>query len=238
MILYQNELICEKKVASMTVYRVEFHCHTVYSKDSLTKPEDLVRYARHIGLDRLIVTDHNSTGGAIVAKAIDPELVIIGEEIMTTQGELLASFMTEEIPPQLSPMDTIRRLRDQGAFISVSHPLDPHRGWKLDDLLEILSHVDAIETFNSRCMRAEYNDQALAFAKEHEIPGTVGSDAHVTYEVGRAVLVAPPFSNADELRAVIRKSDSVTKLSSPAIHLTSRYAVIMKKLFPGLTPGK
>jgi predicted metal-dependent phosphoesterase TrpH len=222
----------------MTTLKVEFHCHTVYSKDSLTRPADLVRTARRIGLDRLIVTDHNSTGGAFAAQAIDPELVIVGEEILTTRGELLAAFLTEEIPPHLTPQETIKRLRGQGAFISVSHPMDPHRGWKIDDLLEILPEVDAIETFNSRCTQASYNDRALVFAREHDIAGTVGSDAHVTYEVGRAILSMPPFSNSDELRAVIRQAQSATRLSSPAIHLTSRYAVLKKKLFPRLKPDK
>jgi hypothetical protein len=222
----------------MQTIRVEFHCHTVYSKDSLVKPRDLVDKARQIGLDRLIVTDHNSMGGAFACKEIDPELVILGEEIMTTQGELLASFMTEEIPHDLSPMETIRRLRDQGAFISVSHPMDAHRGWNKEDLLQILPHVDALETFNSRCMSATYNEQALAFAREHNLPGTVGSDAHVTRELGRAILELPPFNSADELRAVIRDARPLVRLSSPAIHFTSRYAVFKKKLFPRQSPLK
>jgi predicted metal-dependent phosphoesterase TrpH len=222
----------------MQKFRVEFHCHTEYSKDSLTKPRDLVERAHQIGLDRLIVTDHNSMGGAFACKDIDPELVILGEEIMTTRGELLASFMNEEIPHNLTPMVTIQRLREQGAFISVSHPMDAHRGWKKEDLLEILPHVDAIETFNSRCMSASYNKEALAFAKEHDIPGTVGSDAHVTRELGRAVLELPEFYNANELRAVIREGQPVVKLSSPAIHFTSRYAVFRKKLFPRPNPPK
>jgi len=222
----------------MQIFRVEFHCHTVFSKDSLTKPADLVKMAQRIGLDRLIVTDHNSTGGAFACKTIDPELVIIGEEIMTTQGELLASFMTEEIPHSLTPMETIGRLREQGAFISVSHPMDAHRGWKKEDLLKILPHVDAIETFNSRCMSSSYNEDALVFAKEYNIPGTVGSDAHVTRELGRAILELPAFNSADELRLVIREGQPIVKLSSPAIHFTSRYAVFRKKLFPRNKPPK
>jgi predicted metal-dependent phosphoesterase TrpH len=222
----------------MQRFRVEFHCHTVFSKDSLTKPADLVKTARRIGLDRVIVTDHNSTGGAFACKAIDPELVIIGEEIMTTQGELLASFMTEEIPHNLSPMEAIGRLRKQGAFISVSHPMDAHRGWKKEDLLKILRHVDAIETFNSRCMSSSYNEDALVFAREHNIPATVGSDAHVTREVGRAILDLPAFYSADDLRTVIREGQPIVRLSSPAIHFTSRYAVFSKKLFPRKKPPK
>ena len=99
--------------------RVEFHCHTDASSDSLTRPADLVAAARRKDLDRLVVTDHNTISGALAAQALDPELIIVGEEIMTTQGEILAAFITEEIPPYLSPAETIQRLKDQGAFISV-----------------------------------------------------------------------------------------------------------------------
>ncbi len=105
----------------------EFHCHTNASKDSLTRPKDLIRAARQKSIDRLIITDHNTIAGARAAQALDPELVIVGEEIMTTRGEILASFLREEIPPSLTPQETIRRLRDQGAFISVSHPFDKLR---------------------------------------------------------------------------------------------------------------
>jgi predicted metal-dependent phosphoesterase TrpH len=126
---------------------VEFHCHTMASKDSLTKPKDLIATARRRGIDRLIITDHNTTAGAMIAKDLDPELVIVGEEIMTTKGEILAAYVAEEIPAGLSPQEVLKHLRDQGAFISVSHPFDSMRagGWKESDLLEILPFVDAIE---------------------------------------------------------------------------------------------
>ncbi len=65
---------------------LDFHCHTHASKNSLTLPADLIAAARRKGIDRLVVTDHNSIAGAREAQAIDPELIIIGEEIMTTKG--------------------------------------------------------------------------------------------------------------------------------------------------------
>src|ERR1700690_868612 len=149
--------------------RVEFHCHTVFSKDSLTSPRKLVDVCRRKGIDRVIITDHNTIAGALVARAIDPQLVIVGEEIMTTRGEILAAFVTEEIPARLTPQETIRRLRDQNAFISVSHPFDELRsgGWEESDLMEILPLVDAIEVYNSRCMRPVFNRRAMEFAKKH-----------------------------------------------------------------------
>lgn len=213
----------------MDKYCVEFHCHTIYSKDSLIEPRKLVEAARRKGIDRLIVTDHNSIGGALAAQKIAPELVIVGEEILTTRGELLAAFVSEEIPAKLEPLEVIRRLKEQGAFISVSHPLDPMRGWKREHLLEILPHIDALEVFNARCIDEKFNDDARAFARKHDIPGTVGSDAHTLMELGRATLTVAPFSDAESLRKIIASGVEKVRLSSPFIHLSSRYAVFAKK---------
>ena len=216
--------------------RVEFHCHTVHSKDSLTRPDQLVKASRRKGIDRVIVTDHNSIAGARAAQALDPELVIVGEEIMTASGELLAAFVTEELPSGLSPQEAIRRLKDQGAFISVSHPFDVYRSghWDEADLLEILPQVDAIEVFNSRCWSPEFNRQAREFAEKHNLPGTVGSDAHASLELGRAVLLLEQFQGPDELRGVIRRGVPKVRWSPPWFHLISRFAILLKGLKAGL----
>src|ERR1041385_4023423 len=176
---------------------IEFHCHTIYSKDSLTPPAKLVAACRRKGIDRVVVTDHNTIAGAREAQKLDPKLVIVGEEIMTTKGEILAAFVSEEIPKGLTPQETIRRLRNQGAFISVSHPFDRLRkgAWQEVDLLEILPEVDAIEVYNSRCMNPRFNRDARQFAEKHDIAGTVGSDAHVTFELGQSLMSLKSFES-------------------------------------------
>lgn len=211
--------------------RIEFHCHTIYSKDSLLKPEKLVRLARDKGLDRLVVTDHNTIAGARHAQELDPGRILVGEEIMTTRGELLAAFVTEEIPRGLPPLEAIALLRQQSAFISVSHPFDALRNghWELPDLLEILPLVDAIETFNARCMSADYNTQAQAFANEHNLLGTAGSDAHAGFEIGRASMRLPEFHDAASLKAALAQAEFDVRLSSPLVHFASQYAKWYKK---------
>ena len=212
--------------------RVEFHCHTIFSKDSLTRPADLVRTCRRKGIDRVVVTDHNTIAGARAAQTLDPELVIVGEEIATTRGEILAAFVTEEIPKGLTPQETLRRLKEQDAFISVSHPFDRGRNghWQENDLLEILPYVDAIEVYNSRCMQPRFNRQAQQFAETHHLAGTVGSDAHAAFDLGRSLMRLEPFDGPEGLRAVIRKGIPSVRWSPPWVHLTSRYAVLYKKL--------
>jgi hypothetical protein len=189
-----------------------------------------VSAARRAGIDRLIITDHNTIRGALEARKLDPELVIVGEEIMTTRGELLAAFVVEELPARLEPVEAIRRLKEQGAFISVSHPFDHFRAghWERSDLLEILPLVDAIEVFNARCLDMRPNLEAQEFARLYDLAGTVGSDAHTTREIGRASLALDEFADADGLRAVIRSGRESLQLSSPFIHLSSRFASTMK----------
>jgi predicted metal-dependent phosphoesterase TrpH len=210
---------------------VELHSHTEASGDCLMRPGDIVRTCRNKGINRLAITDHNTIAGALAVRALAPELVIVGEEVMTTQGELLAYFLQEIVPPGLTPVETITRLRAQGAAISVSHPFDRlrHGAWQADDLAAILPLVDAIEVFNARCIYPEDNARALAFAVEHGKLGTVGSDAHSHLELGRAVLRVEAAGTPAELLAGLASGERLTRLSSPLIHFTSRAAVMWKR---------
>jgi hypothetical protein len=212
------------------VVRVEFHCHTDASPDSLTRVEQLLSACRRKGIDKVIITDHNSIQGAQIAQELDPQRVIIGEEIMTSAGELLAAFVTEEIPAGLAPMAAIERLRAQGAIIGVSHPFDGYRkgAWNLAQLQDIAPFVDAIEVFNARCVHSRFNELAQAFAIQHGLPGVAGSDAHTTYELGKALVLVPVFHDADSLRAALPAARFETTLSPWWVHLFSRYAARKK----------
>ncbi len=211
--------------------RVEFHCHTAYSKDSLTRPDRLLAACRRKGIDRIVITDHNTLAGALRAKELDPERVVVGVELMTTVGELLAAYVSAEIPAGLPPEEAIASLRAQGAFISVAHPFDRMRKghWRAEELLRVLPQVDAIETFNARCLWPVYNRRAQAFAREHGVLGTVGSDAHTLGELGQAVMDLEPFHDAASLKAALVRAEPRTKLSGPWVHLYTRYAVWRKK---------
>jgi predicted metal-dependent phosphoesterase TrpH len=210
----------------MDTVLAELHCHTCYSKDSLMLPDRLVRLARQRGLQRLAITDHNLVAGALRAAEIDPELIISGEEIMTTGGELLAYYIRELVPPGLSPIGTIEILRQQGAVIAVAHPFDALRAghWDQAELCEILPLVDAVEVFNARVATAAQNRRAAEVAQAASKPGIGGSDAHAYLEVGRATTRLPAFSDGASLRAALRVAEVSGRLSPYWVHLLSRYA--------------
>nr|PZN57470.1 MAG: hypothetical protein DIU68_04075 [Chloroflexota bacterium] len=215
---------------------IELHSHTLWSKDCLTQFKTILRLCDQRGIDRIAITDHNTAEGALELQRLAPERVIVGEEIMTTQGELLAYFVRETVPPGLTPLETIKRLRDQGAAISVSHPFDRFRkgAWEEADLLRIIEHVDAIEVFNARCMFPQDNAKALAFARRHGLRGTVGSDAHTSPEYGRALTRLKPFTDAESFIAALDDAEYVQRLSSVMVHVGSKAAKWAKKL--GLRP--
>jgi predicted metal-dependent phosphoesterase TrpH len=217
-------------------WRVELHCHTHCSKDCLLKPETIVETCRAKGIDKLAVTDHNTIAGAVQLQELTPELIVVGEEIMTTAGELLAFFVREQVPAGLTPRGAIARLRDQGAFISVSHPFDRlrHGAWQEPALLDIIAEVDALEVFNARCIFNADNAAALGLAQRCGKLKTVGSDAHTAREMGRATVEIEPFESAEAFCTNLAAARFRTTLSPVWIHLASTYAKWVRRL--GLKP--
>ncbi len=219
------------------MWRIDLHMHTWASPDSKTDPRDLVARARAVGLNKIAVTDHNTIAGALAAQAFAPDLVIVGQEIDTeTGGELIAYFVQEAVPADLPLAEAIRRLRQQGAVISVSHPFDTLRGSALGEAqtLAIIAQVDALEVFNARCLRGRDNARAAAVAAQYGKLVTAGSDAHTLAEVGAGYLTLPPFKgNAAAFRASLAKATPGGHLTGLWPHLGSTLARITKRL-PGV----
>lgn len=211
---------------------VELHCHTCYSSDSLMLPDRILEICRQREIDKVAITDHNTIEGALKAAELDPERVIIGEEIQTTKGELLAYFVRDLIPADLAPEDAIERLRSQGALISVSHPLDWMRdgAWSMEDLQRIMPLVDALEVFNARSWCSWSNRRAAGLAAGSGLLGTAGSDAHAYSEIGRAIMRMPVFRDAEEMRLALASAQIAGRRSTPLVHLASRYASVRKSL--------
>ncbi len=208
------------------LWKVETHCHTHASPDGLHSPAEVVAAARRRGLDKLIVTDHNTLAGALEAYHLAPDLVIVGEEVLTQAGELLAFYVREEVPAGLPPQEALARLRAQGAVISVAHPFDRWRQghWSPRALADLRPWVDAIEVFNARILWPGANRQAQRLAQRWGLPGTAGSDAHSAWEVGRAFTLLPPFADAQGLREALRQATWQGRVWGWWIHLISRYA--------------
>jgi predicted metal-dependent phosphoesterase TrpH len=190
--------------------RFDLHIHTTASHDSILSPEELTAVCRERGLAGLAVTDHNRLAGALaLARESLPDLrIIAGEEVLTTQGELLGLFLREEIPAGLSAEEAARAIRAQGGLVGVPHPCDPWRQalqpWALEALRRA-GLVDFLEGRNARVMWAGYNRRAEKLGRQLGLPLTAGSDAHSPGEVGACIVLLPPFSGPREFLAALEQ---------------------------------
>jgi predicted metal-dependent phosphoesterase TrpH len=186
---------------------IDLHCHTSASFDSLADPAAVVRAAVARGLTHLAITDHDRIDGALRARDAAPGglTVIVGEEIRTADGDLIAAYLERAVPPGMPARETIDAVREQGGLVGVPHPFDHFRGSLLrDQRLEATAGLaDWIETYNARLIGSG-NDLAATLARELGKPGVAVSDAHSLLEVGVAytVLHGDP-STADGLLAAL-----------------------------------
>jgi predicted metal-dependent phosphoesterase TrpH len=208
---------------------VDLHCHTSASFDSLADPRDQVRAAATRGLTHLAITDHDRIDGALDARDHAPEglTILVGEEIRTRDGDLVAVFLDEAIEPGLSATDTIEAIRAQGGLVGIPHPFDRFRGSLSKGehpagIEALAATVDWIEAWNARVMWGDGNLHAAELAREVSVPGVSVSDAHTTIEVGiAATVVEGDPSTPDGLRAA---------LAGP-LELTPAHASVYVRLF-------
>jgi len=212
-------------------WKIDLHIHTLYSPDSLTKLPRLIAACHRVGLDKIAITDHNTIAGALAARELAPDLIIVGQEIDTTQGELIGYFMQETVPTGLTPQQAIVCLRNQGAVIGVSHPFESVRSSALarGALLEIIDQVDALEVFNARCLRQEDNRKAAEWAARYGKLCTAGSDAHTLWEVGRGYVELPPFDGPEEFKRSLSQGTVGGRPSGLLVHIPSTVAKPLRK---------
>jgi predicted metal-dependent phosphoesterase TrpH len=169
--------------------RVDLHCHTRASFDSLADPAAVVARAVARGLTHVAITDHDVIGGALEAVAAAPPgiHVLVGCESQVVEGDLVFVFLERPIPKGLSAREAIHAAREQGALVGVPHPFDPTRRSLLLDRANqpLLELVDWIEGFNGRVGRQADNELAFEIARRRRLPAVAVSDAHALLEIGR-----------------------------------------------------
>jgi predicted metal-dependent phosphoesterase TrpH len=165
------------------------------------------------------ITDHGTLTGAFEARAIDPELIVVGEEIHCRERlDLIGLFVTTHTPNGLTAREVAQRIRDQGGVVYAPHPfayLERPR-WKAE---LVLSLADVVEVFNARAFLPSWNRDAARAARERGLPGAASSDAHFPFEIGRARTLMPPFTDAESFRmALAGARPGATRVSSPLVH--------------------
>lgn len=185
----------------------DLHLHTCYSFDSRLNPDRVIARAKRRGLDAIAVTDHDVIDGALEtrARAGGDLLVIIGEEITTSSGDVIGLFLREKIAT-MNAMEAVDAIHAQGGVAVLPHPFMKSMG--IEE--KVARALDGVEGFNARYSPPPRDldnvgdRRALEFAAEYDLTLTASSDAHRYRDIGRARTVIPA-ANLDEVKDALLK---------------------------------
>lgn len=195
--------------------RADLHIHTIASDGTADVAAILDHVAALGDLDVIAITDHERTDAAEAARsmAVDrglPFEVVIGEEVTTLGGHLLALYIDRPVRPYRSLRATILAVHEAGGLAIPAHPLVPFplcaQGWILRRLLDDPdegAHPDALETFNPTALGRPWHPRVVRFADRHGLPRVGNSDAHALDAIGSGWSTFPGRTAAD-LRAAIQ----------------------------------
>ncbi len=206
------------------------HIHTEYSMDCTMSLEEIIARCLEVGINCLGIADHNKLTGALKMKEIAPFPIIPGEEILTTEGEVIGFFLSQEIPSKLSMKETMARIKAQNGLVCIPHPYDKLRFSLFKDQVfeDIIREVDIIEAFNARSLSRASSTRAWQLARKYGKLTSAGSDAHTLPEIGNAYVEMPDFNGKDEFLASLAKGKISGNKSNPAARFVSTWNRLKK----------
>lgn len=193
--------------------RLDLHCHSRFSSDGVSEPEEMVQAAKERGLHGFAITDHNTSAGVDYflaaglmredGKPVDGFLILPGQEITTAAGHLLALGVRLPDLKGIAPGEAMRLIQREGGLAVPPHPYDNFRAGIRESVLEELP-LEAIEVFNAAVTFKRANQRSFDYAVQRNLAMTAGSDAHHVEAIGTActVLELDDFSVGGALGAI------------------------------------
>jgi predicted metal-dependent phosphoesterase TrpH len=206
--------------------RIDTHVHSDASYDGHDPVELVLEHAADIGLDGVVITDHDVMHASLRAAELAPSYGLVGipgVEVSTSNGHLLAVGV-EEMPPHRSPLgETVSWVRERGGVAVVPHPFQRSRHGVSKRTLKGCE-VDAVEVYNSWLFTGYKNRRARRFAERRHYPGVAGSDAHTVPFVGRAYTeVDAAARSADAVLDAIRRGETAARGRRQPLPVSSRH---------------
>lgn len=171
---------------SINKYKVDLHTHSIISHDGGLTEQHYTKLIESKVLDFIAITDHNETRFARIMQQKLGDNIIVGEEIATTQGEIIGLHIKETIAKGMTPEETVKAIKQQDGLVYIPHPFEIFRkGMQLEALQRIINDIDIIEVFNGRGRWRGKNEQALEFANRNMFVAAASSDAHCWIGIGK-----------------------------------------------------
>jgi predicted metal-dependent phosphoesterase TrpH len=190
------------------MYKLDLHTHSIASPDGSLTLSDYQKILESNSLSYIAVTDHNTLDFA--SKAADKlgSRIIVGEEIMTSDGEIIGLYLNKPIPAGLSAQTAMERIRAQGGLVYIPHPFLKKRHGLTQAILDsVQEHIDIMEVFNGRAILQNKSLSAKKWAETHNIAGASSSDAHGLHGWGRTYTLVDKAPTLHNLKDILKTAD-------------------------------
>jgi predicted metal-dependent phosphoesterase TrpH len=210
----QNRRVLQRINRMHVISKADLHIHTTHS-DGVASVSEVLQQVAESDLSLIAITDHDTIAGAREARRLARSFgveVIMGEEVTTQEGHLLALFIEDELPPGRPAAHTIAAVHAQGGLCIAPHPYDwaviSLGRWGLRERYGHDWQFDAIEVFNGSLSgpRRSCNARAQQIAAALGAPTVGGSDSHSLATIGRGYTTFAG-SSADDLYRAIKRGD-------------------------------
>jgi predicted metal-dependent phosphoesterase TrpH len=190
--------------------KIDHHLHTSrHSPDSLIDPTELVQYAREIGLDALVITEHDYQWQhdelAELAALAAPLHVFSGAEISAFEGHFLVYGLPnlDEVPPGITVAELVQVVRQHDAAVVAAHPFRWDQPFHAI-VAELGPVFDALELVSNN-VSWETRSRTEALLRRHVMGATGSSDAHGLDDVGCYFTeFDPPIDSMADFVAAVR----------------------------------
>jgi len=207
-------------------FNIDLHCHSFFSGDGVSSPEENIASAKARGLHGFALTDHNTSDGCRYlldkglmredGQPVDGFLIIPGVEVTTAEGHLLCLGVILPYLKGAPAAEVCAIVREMQGVAIPPHPYDLFRAGIRQAVLDTLP-IDALEVFNAATTLKRYNRLAYEYAARRHLPMTAGSDAHHAAAMGTAYTILPTgdFSTRGILDQIQRGTELNQRYLSP-----------------------
>lgn len=186
--------------------KLDLHTHSIISYDGGITATQYEKILSKGILDAIAITDHNDTRFARMMHDRLGDRIIVGEEIMTSEGEIIGLFLTKTIPPGKTAQETVQAIIAQGGLVYLPHPFETRRkGIQVPAIKEIHQHVSLIEVYNARAFGRGKPMEAIQCAHEYGFAETATSDAHSMWGVGTSYVLVADIPQVHTITKLIKE---------------------------------
>jgi predicted metal-dependent phosphoesterase TrpH len=192
------------------MYKIDLHTHSNTSPDGAILARHYRQALERGKLDYIAITDHDTISFAQRLHREIGEQIIVGEEITTSQGEIIGLYLDKAVPAGMSAAKTVKAIHGQGGIVYVPHPFERVRKGVSETVLnEIADEVDVIEVHNGRAIFQNKGRLAQAWSAQRGMPSASSSDAHGYRGWGRAYSLIADKPTAEKLPALLKDADYI-----------------------------